>query len=110
MNAHVSAVLACAALAFALESVGPVDAQLTRYVVGGADCNHSDHVEFDCVEINGRTEDCNNPMVGADTVQQCKDEIVESRVVCTETNCQNETKLRFHPVNGTVCTRQGCGS
>jgi hypothetical protein len=106
MNTHLAGVVFCLVLAFAIASLGPADASLAIYAVGGLEnCNHSDLVQFDCVEINGRVDPCNNIAIGAANVQACKDEIVESTTICTQNNCQNVTKDKKKSDD---CTTQGC--
>lgn len=106
MNTQFVGVGICLAVALAIQSVGPVDASLAVYVVGGADCNASDTQTWDCVEINGRVTPCSNVIIGADDVQVCLDTHVESQVICTQNNCENVTKDRK---SGSTCTTQGCG-
>jgi hypothetical protein len=76
-------------------------------VVGGAeDCNHSDHVTHDCKEINGKKTPCDNVSVGASGIQTCKDELVEQKDVCVQTNCENETMSKYIISSG--CTKVNC--
>jgi len=105
MNAHIIGVASCAALAFAIQSLGPRDESLAAHVVGGVNCNHSDYVTFDCVEINGRTVACRNVQVGAEDVQSCLDILVESQTICTQNNCENVTKDKRLPDD---CTKVNC--
>jgi len=107
MNIHLIGVAICSALAFAIQSLGPGDASLALYVVGGTDCNHSDSISFDCEEINGRTNPCTNAPIGAPNVQSCKDILVESKVICTQNNCRNVTRDRKNGL--AACTKVGCG-
>lgn len=109
MNKHFAGIFLSAALALAAGAIGPADADVAPYVVGGADCNHSDIVTHDCVEINGRPTPCVNVSIGAAVIQTCLDELTTSATVCTQNNCQNATKDKENkPLSG--CTKKNCGS
>jgi hypothetical protein len=115
MNSHVASVVLCTGLAFSLGSLGPADVSLARYILefaGGTNCNASDSVTHDCVELQGHSGNCANVEVGADTVQTCKDEYTISTTVCTENLCENVTKDKLATDNlpSDACTKQGCGS
>jgi hypothetical protein len=107
MNSRLAGLVFCSALAFTIRSIGPADASLAVYVFGGEDCNHSDTVMHDCVEINGRTTSCGLVAIGADSVQACRDMLVDSTTICTDNNCQNETKDKKKPPG---CNKVGCDS
>src|SRR5262245_54910424 len=105
MKSHLAGIALGTLFALVFGTVGFADTDFAVYVVGGTVCNHSDYVTYDCEEINGRSTSCLNAHVGADTVQTCKDILVESHSVCTENNCKNVTKDQYVISS---CTEDGC--
>jgi len=105
---HALSIGACATLALLLQVTGPSDDAFPSRIlaVGGADCNSSDHITFDCVELAGKIGACSNTTVASANQQTCMDEVTSSKTICTENLCQNETKDQGS--SGT-CKKINCG-
>jgi hypothetical protein len=90
---------------------GPADGHLAFYAIGGGenpDCNHSDWVEYDCVEKKGKVGKCDNTKVGAAEKQTCLDIIVGSTTICTQNLCTNATEDQWR--SGQSCKKLNCGT
>ncbi len=108
MNVQGFRILAVVATGLFLGIFGPADVDLAPFVVGGVDCNASDHKNISCKQVDPKGADCTSNWNQASAGQACLDELSETKTVCKANNCEN--LLNQTVLNGNSgCTNKGCG-